>query len=420
MNHEFSGARGMMGDVDKVAMSTVDVEPMAQSIRPARVLMVLEGPYPTARGGGAEAQVRTLTGAMRARGQRVTIVAPLNPDGPQASISRVDGVPVCRLRFPRLRFLGGPVLWLVLAGFLIARRRHYNVWHVHVARSWAVVCALLARALGKRLVIKVSGSWDLEHGALAPNSGLLGRLPHLCLLRADGWQAISQRIATTLQTRGIPPARIVAIPNAVDTRRFRHVSHPSGADARFIFIGRLVEEKGIPTLLEAFSDIIATYPGARLLIVGTGPLLDTLTFRAATLGVDHAVTFAGHRDDVETVLAEANFGVLPSRFEGLSNALLECMASGLPMVASRISGNEDFVRTGENGWMFEPGDRAGLARCLAAAAALPPEDRSAMGEYARATVTRKAGIDKVLDGMVALYAGDESGVSTINMSERRA
>ena len=388
-----------------VVARTARPRALATVARPLRVLMVLEGPFPSARGGGAEAQVRTLTAAMRSRGQRVTVVVPLTPDGPQATVSRVDGVPVCRLRYPRIRLVGGPMMWLALSRFLVHRRRHYDVWHVHVARSWAVVCALIARRLGKRMVIKVSGSWDLEHGALAPHAGHWHRLTHRHLLHADGWQAISQRIGATLLARGIPAARIAAIPNAVDSARFGHITHPSGNGARFLFVGRLVEEKGIPTLLEAFADASALHRDARLTVVGTGPLHASLRAMAAALGIADAVVFAGHRDDIEAELADANIGVLPSRIEGLSNALLECMASGLPMVASRISGNEDFVRQDENGWLFEPGDRVGLAACLVAAAAIAPEQRRAMGECARATVARLAGLDNVLDRLAAFYAG---------------
>ena len=396
-----AAAAGPAGDVARL----IRPRPMPATTRPLRVLMVLEGPYPSARGGGAEAQVRTLSGAMRSRRQRVTIVVPLTPDGPQAKVSRVDGVPVCRLRYPRIRLVGGPMLWLALGRFLVWRRRHYDVWHVHVARSWAVICALLARRLGKRMVIKVSGSWDLEHGALAPVAGRWHRLTHRHLLHADGWQAISQRIGATLLARGIPAARIAAIPNAVDSARFGHITHPSDEAARFLFVGRLVEEKGIPTLLEAFADASALHRDARLTIVGTGPLHASLRAMAAALGIADTVVFAGHRDDIEAELADANIGVLPSRIEGLSNALLECMASGLPMVASRISGNEDFVRHDENGWLFEPGDRAGLAARLVAAAALAPDQRRAMGECARATVAHLAGLDTVLDRLAALYAG---------------
>jgi glycosyltransferase involved in cell wall biosynthesis len=77
------------------------------------------------------------------------------------------------------------------------------------------------------------------------------------------------------------------------------------------------------------------------------------------------------------------------------------------MVASRISGNEDFVRTGENGWLFDPDDEDALARSLEAAAALTPAQRLAMGENARATVRRQAGLDEVLASLMQLYRGSD-------------
>jgi glycosyltransferase involved in cell wall biosynthesis len=386
----------------------------------ARVLMVLEGPYPPDRGGGAEAQVRTLTRAMHQRGMQVTVVAPLTEHAPQAELSHVDAVPVFRLRYPKLRLIGTVALWLALARFLYQRRDDFDVWHVHVARQWGVICACLGPWLGKRVVIKVSGSWDLESGALAPDSGLRGRLVRRVLLRADAWQAISHRIAATLRSRGVPQARIAAIPNAVDAARFLPPARPSNHRPRFLFIGRLVHEKSLPTLLSAFADIAPRHPDATLTIVGTGPQRAHLESDVQALGITDRVTFSGHCTDIEALLAQATVGVLPSRMEGLSNALLECMASGLPMVASRISGNEDFVRHGENGWLFEAGDRNGLAACLSAAASLDPEQWRAMGESARATVIRQAGLDYVLGKLVALYDGEPSPAATVAAPNRSA
>jgi glycosyltransferase involved in cell wall biosynthesis len=96
--------------------------------------------------------------------------------------------------------------------------------------------------------------------------------------------------------------------------------------------------------------------------------------------------------------------VLPSTVEGLSNTLLECMAGGLPMIASRVSGSEDLV-TPANGWLFEPGDVAGLVACLTEAATLPPTQRREMGASARATIERHATLQGVLERMLALYRG---------------
>lgn len=371
-----------------------------------RVLMVMEAAYPALKGGGAEAQVRTLARGLRRRGHRVTILVPCLPWAPTAKVDRYDGSVVCRLRVPRVPLLGGLVLWLRTAAFLYARRHRYDAWHVHIAHRMAAICAVMGQWLDKRVLTKVSGWWELEKGTLAPDAGLVDRIARRALRRTGTWQAISRRIAHTLESRGMPAERIVALPNAVDTTRFASIRRDPSAAPRFVFVGRLEAEKGLDTLLEAFADIATAFPRATLLVVGTGSLERQLKLRAEQLGVAARVEFAGHRDDVEAVLADANIGVLPSRIEGLSNTLLESMASGLPMIASRISGNEDFVRDGGNGWLFEPGDRAGLARCLAAAASLDGDTRHAMGEAARATVHAAAGIDAVLARLESIYRGE--------------
>ncbi len=96
------------------------------------------------------------------------------------------------------------------------------------------------------------------------------------------------------------------------------------------------------------------------------------------------------------MLADADVGVLPSRIEGLSNTLLEFMASGLPALASRVSGSEDFVVPGRNGWLFPVADVAALAAALREAEALPPERLAAMGRQARADVEATASLDVVV------------------------
>ncbi|MEP6908207.1 MAG: glycosyltransferase family 4 protein [Pseudoxanthomonas sp.] len=370
-----------------------------------RVLMVLEAGYPALRGGGAEAQVRTLSRALRARGQRVTVVVPRLHSAPQEKVARVDGVPVCRLDYPRIPLLSGPFMWLYMFAFLYRRRHRYDVWHVHIAHRLAAICAVMGHWLDKRVLTKVSGWWELEKGTLAPHPRPVNHLAYLALRGTEKWQAISQRIADTLVARGIPESRIFRIPNAVDTRRFQHITRVAEAAPRFVFIGRIEAEKGLGPLLHAFSSVSTTHPTATLLLVGSGSLETVLKADAERLGIADKVTFAGHRDDIETQLADGNLGVLCSRIEGLSNTLLESMASGLPMVASRISGNEDFVRDGENGWLFDLDDDEGLARSLSAAAALTPTQRLAMGECARETVLRQAGLDEVLDNLMQLYRG---------------
>lgn len=379
---------------------------MTEDAPSLHVLMLLDAAYPPALGGGTEMQVRTLAVALRNRGHRVTVLAPLIDPKSQSRIGRVDGTPVCRLPYPRLQIVGGLWLMLRLAALLWSRRGRYDAWHVHSPRRLGAVAAALGYFVDPEVVIKIASATEFERGTLALHPTPFKRLLFHSLRHADAWQAISQRIATTLAARGIPRERIAAIPNAVDTDRFRPRAHVEAGHRRFLFVGRLVPAKDLFTLLEAFAELLQHHPQANLRLVGGGPLETELKRAARMLGIDARIEFAGYRSDVESLLAEADVGVLPSVVEGLSNTLLECMASGLPMIASRVSGSEDLVRPGANGWLFEPGDRTGLADCLAAAVVLPPSQLRAYGAHARATIERYASVNSVVDRMIHLYRGN--------------
>jgi glycosyltransferase involved in cell wall biosynthesis len=383
------------------------------------ILMLLGGAYPPPHGGGMELQVRTLAKGLRQRGHRVTVMAPCVARGPQRRIDRLDGVPVCRLPYPRLPLVGGVWLMFRQALFLWSKGRRYDAWHVHSPRRLAAVAALLGSGMERpRVVIKVSSAEQVETGNLAMRPTLLARVTFHCLRKADAWQAISRRIANALADRGIPAARIAAIPNAVDIRRFHPERHVASARPRFLFIGRLVPEKNLFALLDAFAALVRSHPEAQLRIVGDGRLETALKNHACGLGIQGSVDFAGHRDDIEALIADADVGVLPSTVEGLSNTLLECMAGGLPMIASRVSGSEDLV-TPANGWLFEPADVAGLVACLTEAATLPSTQRREMGARARATIERHATLPGVLDRMLALYRGQAAPtIATASIDDR--
>ena len=377
---------------------------MAPEYSPLHVLMILESQYPSPSGGGAEAQVRTLARGLRARGHRVTVLTPLNKHQHRRTIDRVEGVPVCRLRYPHVPLLGSLVLWLRLTSFLWSRRKRYDAWHVHIAHYMGAVASALGSWFRQPVILKVSGWWELEQGVLSDAASISQRVAFRCMLHASTWQAISSRIAAALADKGVPLQAIVAISNAVDTTRFQHRQGAiSPVDRRCLFVGRLVPEKGLDTLLRAFATASSADPLATLQLVGSGPLAEPLAVLARSLCIDDRVEFSGHRDDVTGALSGADIGVLPSRIEGLSNTLLECMSSGMPVIATRISGNEDFVTPGDNGWLCEPGDQQGLAACLTSAMLLPPDELSTMGERARRCVEQKAGLDVVLDQLLRLY-----------------
>jgi glycosyltransferase involved in cell wall biosynthesis len=392
----------------------------APRARPLRLLMVLESDFTPQGGGGAESQVRTLALHLLRIGQQVAVVTPLLARGPQVSAERCQRIPVARIRYPRLPIVGGAVMCLRFGAFLFGHGRRYDAWHVHIGHHLGAVTCLVGALVGKPVVVKISGSWELEQGVMAPFEGhftshfktlgghrLFARLARRWLKRATAVQAISTRLAAELARQRFSPERILVLPNAVDTARFRGRAAPRvpGAPFTAVFVGRLVPEKELGMLLEAWAVAFPAGHAARLRLVGGGPLEGPLRAQAARLGLSPQVEFLGHRDRVEEVLADADVGVLPSRIEGLSNTLLEYMSSELPALASRVSGSEDFVVPGRNGWLFDVADVTALAAALREAQSLPPERLAAMGRQARADVEATASLDIVVGKLLSLYAG---------------
>lgn len=373
-----------------------------------RVLMVLESRFPSPYGGGAESQVRTLGRALRAQGHGVTVITPRFVDGDTRGVARHAGLAVCRLAYPSWRGIGAFVLYLRLALLLWSRRARYDVIHVHIAHKMGAIASWLGRALGLRVVVKFSGWWEVEHGVLRAGGGPVARAARAMLRRASAYQAISTRLARALVERGFVPSRIHCVPNAVDIARFRPrppVTRDTRA-LRAVFVGRLVVEKGVDGLLRAWAAAFGPAGTHQLVLVGNGHLRDSLARQAEELGIASQIVFAGHAENVEAYLAEADFGVLPSHIEGLSNTLLEFMACGLPVLASRVSGSEDFVDDGRNGWLFEPGDEAALRACLERIGQLDRAALNAAGVAARQTVQTRAGTHQVVARLLALYRGE--------------
>ena len=142
------------------------------------------------------------------------------------------------------------------------------------------------------------------------------------------------------------------------------------------------------------------------MLVGTGPLEDELKALAAELGFAHQVVFAGFVAD-KALIADhwriSDVGLLTSEFEGLSNALLEAMAAGVPMIGSRVSGNTDLIIPGKTGWLFQPRAEDELAACLDDAYRMDPETRSARGAAARERALALVGVDRIWERLSGLY-----------------
>jgi glycosyltransferase involved in cell wall biosynthesis len=178
---------------------------------------------------------------------------------------------------------------------------------------------------------------------------------------------------------------IQIIPNGVDVGRFTPPSGREWALPQLLFVGRLVHQKGLDLLLPALAQL-QQLPW-ELVIIGDGPQREPLQQMAAELGLAERIRFAGWQRgaDLEAEYQHANLFVLPSRHEGMPNVVLEAMASGLPVLATRIAGNEELVLPGETGELVPPENSAALQSALEHL--LPDASlRQRMGKAGRARV----------------------------------
>lgn len=390
-----------------------------QPEKPSRhVLMVIESDYPSIDGGGAEAQIETLTSNLP-DDLRATVVAPLVPYGPDAVDDIVHGIPVHRLWYPRLPLLGGFIMLVRLALYIMAKRRSIDAIHCHIANNMAAVCSAIGALLSIPVLVKLTGMTELEGGILSPRRSIGLALKRWLIKRASGLQAISKELETSLVEKGFERARVHLIPNAVNTSLFAprpnerdQIRQGFGIDAAFVacFVGRLVPEKALDMLIRAWDQAIPREAKAALVLVGTGPLEQELITLASDLGRADQIIFAGFVQDKARIADYwriADIGLLTSDFEGLSNALLEAMASAVPMIGSEVSGNSDLIKPGETGWLFEPRRQDQLADCLREAFEMAPSKRLSMGEAARQQALGTVGVDHVWNRLSKLYAGKE-------------
>jgi glycosyltransferase involved in cell wall biosynthesis len=426
------------------------------------ILLVTEQFLPVV--GGTEVTTLREAKALRERGLPVRVLTLRhNPRWPRAeemegvSVQRVGGFfwrGRLRVRFG-LTWLAEALVWRELV-----RTRHtYDVTLVRQLGRLARPAALASLVTGKPLVVRIAcasaprgprasdprdpvasldGESPLSSKArprgLARGGGdvdTLRRLQYLApltlwLLRAQRvrWLALSTRTREYLIETGCSEQQIVQLPNGVDTTAYlevatRRAQRPPAAPGDIPTVvcpARLSYQKGQDVLLKAWRAVRERVPTAQLILAGDGPQRLQLELLAAELGIADAIEFAGVVGDLRALFAIADAFVLPSRYEGMSNALLEAMAAGMPCVATRVSGSEDIIVENESGLLVPPEDAEALASALVAI--LTERERAnSLGREARARVVRWFDQRRVLDESIQLYS---SLVSTCETSPRRA
>jgi len=378
----------------------------AQADRGRPGVLMLISHFPPAIG-GTERQAHTLAAGLARLGHRVTVLTLSRPGAPAREI--LDGVEVERALTGAGRGVTFVATYMVsLLGQLGRLRSGHAVLHAHHLYLEAMAAAWVGMRRRLPVIAKMAcGGPDGDFARLR-RTGLSVGLP--LLRRLHRVVAVSAETAAELLAHGFAADRIARIPNGVDADRFAPAPDPDatrqevGFDRETVlFLGRLDPQKGLDVALQAWQRVAARRPGARLVLAGDGPARAALEVQARTLGLGKSVHFLGTWPDPERLLRASAIFLLPSRSEGMSNALLEAMATGLACVATRIGGNNDLVEHGATGLLVPPGDASALADALSALL----EDRPLqlrLGTAARTAVLDRFAMDRVIHAYADLYA----------------
>lgn len=226
---------------------------------------------------------------------------------------------------------------------------------------------------------------------------------------------ISEGIREVLLSEGVAPERIICVPSAVDTERyrpgeavaerawFRREFELAEGTRTVAMIAQLIPRKGHRTLLKAAPAILAAHPDTRFLLFGRGPEQEKLRELVSVAGLEEHVRFAGFRDDLPRVLPWIDVVAHPASMEGLGVALLQAAACGVPIVAGRAGGIPEIVRHGENGFLLTPGDSAALADYIKRLLG-EPELRARFGAAGRRLTLEQFSVGAMVSGNQQIYA----------------
>ncbi len=349
--------------------------------------------------GGAESQLAALARQFKARGHGVFVVSMKEHLALHQELLAAD-IPVFSLGM-RSAFSTPTGLYRLS---VILEKVQPDILHCHLFH---------ANFLGRlvRLVTNIPVVISTAHSIVINRSWW--RLAYrLTDPLADLTTSVSAASTAEYRKKGVAAkGKMVFVPNGIDTEQFRpnrfqreRLRDELGVDNRFVWIavGRFEPPKDYPTLLGAFSVFKKTAGAAALLLVGDGPLRNEMEGLARKLKMEESVRFLGVRRDIPELMNASDAYVMSSQWEGFPMVLLEAAASGLPIVTTRVGGNEEVVPPGI-GILVPPKEPGQLAEAMEQVFSMTPDDRRRMGIAARDHVNKSFRLDSVVGRWSEIY-----------------
>lgn len=376
--------------------------------------------------GGSERQALLQSAYLRAQGIEVTVITMhLRRESLAAEV--LEGVPILRVggrilawraRVPGILRRVCYLLALCALGWRLWRDRHaYDILHVFQLSLFTLPALVVCRLARKPLLVSmrndISPFIGEKRGQSSKSNDSLERLvrrgrPVLRLIDrqlrlAGAWIVVlSSRMRKSLRYYGLEGASVRLLPNGVDIEHFAPQPEQKAEPLTVVCVAQFRYQKGIDILLRAWRLLVEQLPEARLLLVGDGPLFESLQRLALELGISGSVEFAGQCAPITHYYHRGRIAVLPSRWEGMPNALLEAMACGRACVATRVSGSEDILCQEAYGLLVEPEDKEALAEALWLLLT-EPELARRYGQAARQHVEQHYSFQGMMEQQQVLY-----------------
>ncbi len=302
--------------------------------------------------GGSERQFATLARALHPEHLRVRLGCLRNVG---AFANDLEGI----VEFPP----GGSLFGFRAQRARFELGRHLRTQRALIAHSFDFYSNLMMIPSARLARVPVVIGSQRQLGDLM--SGFRNWAQHAVFRWCDRVVCNSRAAASRLQQVGIAPGRLAVIPNALDKDAFAETVPVLPAVAgglRVAMISRMNDPaKRHDVFLRSAARLAVKYPRVEFVLAGDGPLRPGLEEMAAKLNLGQRSVFLGDRRDVAAVLASSDISVLTSSSESLSNAVMESMAAGVPVVACRVGGNDELIRDGENGFLVAPGSHEEVA-----------------------------------------------------------
>jgi glycosyltransferase involved in cell wall biosynthesis len=365
-------------------------------------ILVLTTSYPSDEQDPAGIFIAKLLAAIGKRGHHLKVVAPSNgraygrrtlddiettrfgyffPRSMEKLTTGMGGIPesMANSRLARLQVF--PMMMRFLSSALLECRNSDVIYANWIGAG--LVGAAVKAITGKPLVVSFRG----DDGYLALERTLWRVLTLWVIRQSDQVSAVSQPLGDILSRLGTPSDRCHVPRFGVDVEMFRPAYREPTDEVKIIYVGALIRKKGVHDLLAALAD--ERFANTRLIAVGGGADAQELTSLANQLGLQDRVEWKGilAPEEVARTMRDADVLCLPSYTEGRPNVVIEAMASGLPVVASRVGGIPDLVKENETALLHTPGDVEGLRQRLDTLITNPGL-RAEMGKNGRELVMR--------------------------------